>query len=210
MKQQALFITFEGPEGSGKSTIIKMISEWLESENMKFIVTREPGGSKIAEQIRSVILDKSNTEMDGMTEALLYAASRRQHIVDTINPNLENNVIVLCDRYLDSSLVYQGSGRGLTEEKVNDINFYATNGLLPIRTFFFDVSPEVGMSRISKADRDTNRLDKEKIEFHQTVHKAYIELSKKYRDRYITVDAAKEIDVVFNDVKKHLEELLND
>lgn len=210
MKQQSLFLTFEGPEGSGKSTAIKLLSEWLDKNNIKHIVTREPGGSDIAEQIRSVILCKTNTAMDATTEAFLYAASRRQHIVETINPALENNIVVLCDRYVDSSLVYQGVGRKLGIDYVFDINKLATQGLLPKKTFFFDVHPEVGMKRIEDAKRTTNRLDDEKIQFHIDVYNAYLELCDRFKDRYISIAAEKDVESVFEQLRQQVEKLLNE
>ena len=161
------FITFEGGEGCGKSTVLKAIKERLESEGVSVVLTREPGGTPIAEQIRNVILDKGNTAMDGRTEALLYAASRRQHLVEKIWPALQEGKTVLCDRYLDSSLAYQGGARGLGIDEVLSINLFATEGTYPDLTLLFDLEPEQGLARIAaNQNREVNRLDLEKLDFH--------------------------------------------
>ena len=196
------FITFEGGEGSGKTTIIKKLIEDLQNANYDCIVTREPGGSKISEQIRNVILNVDNKNMDYMTEALLYAASRRQHLEEVVKPAIEKGSIVICDRYLDSSLVYQGHARGLGIENVYDINMYATGGFLPGLTILLDISPEVGLERIAKNHRDVNRLDLEKKSFHELVREGYIKISEKYKDRIVRINADRSIEEVYEDVKK--------
>ena len=158
----SLFITFEGGEGSGKSTVLKEVAKRLESEGYQTVLTREPGGTPIAEQIRGVILDKGNTAMDPRTEALLYAASRRQHLVEKVWPALKEGKLVLCDRYLDSSLAYQGGARNLGIDAVLGINLFATEGTYPDLTLLFDIEPELGMKRIAaNASREVNRLDLE-------------------------------------------------
>lgn len=155
-------------------------------------MTREPGGTPIAEEIRNVILDKKNTAMDPKTEALLYAASRRQHIVEKILPALKAGKVVLCDRFLDSSLAYQGGARGLGIDKVYEMNQFATDGLLPDLTILFDIEPELGLKRIAaNAGREVNRLDVEKLPFHHAVRDAFHELVKKFPDRYVVIDASK-------------------
>jgi dTMP kinase len=187
-----MFITFEGGEGSGKSTAIKHIVSELEKEGYSVVLTREPGGTPIAEEIRNVILDKKNTAMDPKTEALLYAASRRQHIVEKILPALKAGKVVLCDRFLDSSLAYQGGARGLGIDKVYEMNQFATDGLLPDLTILFDIEPELGLKRIAaNAGREVNRLDVEKLPFHHAVRDAFHELVKKFPDRYVVIDASK-------------------
>ena len=143
-----MFITFEGPDGSGKSTIIKKLYEKLVKEGYDILLTREPGGTPISEKIRDIILDNNNTNLDYRTEALLYAASRRQHLVEKIWPALKRGEIVLCDRYLDSSLAYQGYARGIGIEEVYSINLFATDNQLPDVTFFFDLNAEEGLNRI--------------------------------------------------------------
>ena len=176
------FITFEGGEGSGKSTVMKDVAARLTKEGYKLVLTREPGGTPIAEEIRNVILDKDNTKMDPRTEALLYAASRRQHLVEKIWPALERGEIVLCDRYLDSSLAYQGGARGLGVDEVLSINMFATEGEYPDLTLLFDLEPEEGLKRIEKnKGREVNRLDLEKLEFHKKVRDNFHALAKNTR-----------------------------
>src|SRR4051794_23361865 len=160
-------ITLEGVEGSGKSTLIQYLKDFIESIGKKVIVTREPGGIEISEQIRSVILDTENTKMDGRTEALLYAAARRQHLVERIIPALNEGNVVLCDRFIDSSLAYQGYARGLGIDEVLSINEFAIGSFMPSLTLYLDLDPQIGLSRIRKnKGREVNRLDLEEISFH--------------------------------------------
>lgn len=188
----SLFVTFEGGEGSGKSTAIKSLVDKLQKEGYEIVLTREPGGTPISEQIRDVILNKGNTAMDPVTEALLYAASRRQHVEEKVRPALKEGKIVLCDRFLDSSLAYQGGARGLGMDLILKINEPAINGLWPDVTIFFDLKPEVGLARINaNSNREVNRLDVEKMEFHQKVRASFLELAERYPDRYVIIDASK-------------------
>lgn len=187
-----MFITLEGPEGSGKTTAVKEAVKKLEEMGYQIVQTREPGGTPIAEQIRDVILDKENTKMDARTEALLYAASRRQHLVEKVWPSIKEGKIVICDRYLDSSLAYQGGARGLGIEEILSINMFATEGTFPDLTLLFDIDPNIGLNRIaSNADREVNRLDLEKLEFHQKVRSTFLTLANRYKDRYVIIDASK-------------------
>ena len=204
------FITFEGGEGSGKSTVMKDVATRLTKEGYKLVLTREPGGTPIAEEIRNVILDKDNTKMDPRTEALLYAASRRQHLVEKIWPALERGEIVLCDRYLDSSLAYQGGARGLGVDEVLSINMFATEGEYPDLTLLFDLEPEEGLKRIEKnKGREVNRLDLEKLEFHKKVRDNFHALAKKYSTRYIIIDASKPLNEVEDEVYKIIKETIS-
>ncbi|MBE6050594.1 MAG: dTMP kinase [Clostridium sp.] len=206
--KKGLFIVFEGGEGSGKSTILDKIYNWMKEENIECIKTREPGGIKIAEQIRSVILDTENTEMDGRTEALLYAAARRQHLVEKVIPALKEGKIVLCDRFLDSSLAYQGFARGLGMDEIYEINKFAIDGNFPNISILFDLDPKVGLDRINKnKDREVNRLDLEKMDFHNKVREGYNTLLKSNKNM-VKVDASKSIDEVFQEVKKIIEQHL--
>ena len=201
------FITFEGGEGCGKSTVLKAIKERLESEGVSVVLTREPGGTPIAEQIRNVILDKGNTAMDGRTEALLYAASRRQHLVEKIWPALQEGKTVLCDRYLDSSLAYQGGARGLGIDEVLSINLFATEGAYPDLTLLFDLEPEQGLARIAaNQNREVNRLDLEKLGFHHQVRNNFLALVKRYPDRYVIIDASQPLADVIEDAYKAIKE----
>ena len=193
----SLFVSFEGGEGCGKSTILKRLSGRLESEGYPILLTREPGGTPIAEQIRDIILDKANTDMDPRTEALLYAASRRQHLVEKIWPALKQGKIVLCDRFLDSSLAYQGAARGLGIDEVLNMNYFATEKTFPDLTLLFDLKPEVGLERIAEnANREVNRLDLEKLSFHAKVREAFHELARRFPSRYSIIDASQPIEEV--------------
>ena len=195
-----MFITIEGTEGSGKTTVAKELAKLLTANGYEVVHTREPGGTPISESIRNVILDKNNTSMDGRTEALLYAASRRQHLVEKIWPALKEGKIVLCDRFLDSSLAYQGYARGLGYDEVLNINLFATENTYPDLTLFFVIEPEAGLQRIAKnKNREVNRLDLEKLPFHQKVYDAFIELSKKFPERYVTIDASQSLENVIKD-----------
>ena len=192
-----MFITLEGPEGSGKTTAVNYAVSKLEEMGYQIVRTREPGGTPIAEQIRNVILDKANTALDPRSEALLYAASRRQHLVEKVWPAIKEGKIVICDRYLDSSLAYQGGARGLGVDNILNVNLFATENTYPDLTLLFDIKPELGLERIAKnSDREVNRLDLEKIEFHNKVRQTFLDLSKRYPDRYVVIDASKSIEEV--------------
>ncbi len=187
-----MFITLEGPEGSGKTTAVEEAVKKLQSMGYEIVRTREPGGTPISEQIRNVILDKSNTIMDPRTEALLYAASRRQHLVEKVWPAIKEGKIVICDRYLDSSLAYQGGARGLGIDNVLNVNMFATEGTYPDLTLLFDIDPKIGLARINaNANREVNRLDLEKLEFHNQVRETFLSLAKRYPERYVIIDASK-------------------
>ena len=202
-----MFITLEGPEGSGKTTTVETAVKALQEKGYEIVRTREPGGTPIAEQIRNVILDKANTSMDPRTEALLYAASRRQHLVEKVWPALKEGKIVICDRYLDSSLAYQGGARGLGVDEVLNVNLFATENTWPDLTLLFDIKPEVGLARIaSNASREVNRLDLEKLEFHNKVRDTFLALAKKYPDRYVIIDASQSREEV---AKATLEAIMN-
>ncbi|QUW20665.1 dTMP kinase [Sporosarcina sp. Marseille-Q4063] len=200
MKQNGLFITFEGPEGAGKTTVISKLCDRLKAEGRHVVLTREPGGIRIAEKIRTVILDTDNVEMDAKTEALLYAAARRQHLVEKVIPALNNGAIVLCDRFIDSSLAYQGYARGLGVDEVLQINQFAIGNTMPDLTVFFDINPAEGLSRIAQNnERELNRLDKENVSFHEKVYEGYKELIQRYPDRIVTTNARlSEMDVIEN------------
>lgn len=204
-----MFITFEGGEGAGKSTAIKRIVEKLTSEGYEIVLTREPGGTPIAEEIRNVILDKKNTAMDPRTEALLYAASRRQHLVEKVIPALEEGKLVLCDRFIDSSLAYQGGAREIGIDNVYNMNLFATEGMLPDLTILFDIKPEEGLARIAaNSQREVNRLDVEKLAFHNKVRDSFHELAKKFPERFVIIDASKSPDEVFEESYKAIEDRL--
>jgi dTMP kinase len=199
------FITLEGVEGSGKSTLINFIRDSIESNGKKVVVTREPGGIDIAEQIRSVILDKKNIKMDGRTEALLYAAARRQHLVEKVIPSLNEGNIVLCDRFIDSSLAYQGYARGLGINEVFSVNKFAIEDLMPDLTLYLDLDPQIGLNRIAKnKGREINRLDLEEINFHVKVREGYEEVMKMFPERMVRIDANQDIGKVMADINEVL------
>ena len=196
----SLFVTIEGVEGCGKTTIGKLIVEKLMSDGYEVIYTREPGGIEIAEQIRKVILDVNNTNMDPRTEALLYAASRRQHLIEKIVPAIKNNKIIICDRFVDSSLAYQGHARGLGIDNVYEINKFAIDTLMPDLTLLFDLDPRLGLERISANKlREVNRLDLERLDFHTLVREGFLIIQDREPNRVKKVDASKTVEEVFND-----------
>lgn len=200
-----LFISFEGGEGSGKSSAINLICEKLQADGYKVVITREPGGVNVSEQIRNVILDVNNS-MSKETEALLYAASRTEHLYSKVIPLVNDGYIVLSDRYLDSSLAYQGYARGIGIEKVLQVNMFARE-YLPVVTYFFDVRPEVGLARIKGRDK-IDRLDLETLDFHKKVYDGYQEVCRLYSERVKKVNAERNLELiveeVYNDIKKYL------
>lgn len=198
---KGLFISFEGNDGSGKSSALESVLKELKDKGLDVIYTREPGGSYIAEKIRTLILDKDNIGMDDKTEALLYAASRREHITKTILPAVNEGKIVLCDRFVDSSMAYQGYARGLGIDNVLNVNLFATEGAFPDLTILVCVHPEIGMQRIKKDERDMDRLEIEKMEFHNKVYEGYIEVAKKYPDRIVLIDGEKTKEEVLQEVR---------
>ncbi|AZV61888.1 dTMP kinase [Peribacillus frigoritolerans] len=207
--KRGIFITMEGPEGAGKTTITQMLGKALQQEGYQVLLTREPGGVPISEQIREVILNKDNTAMDSRTEALLYAAARRQHLVEVVMPELERGGIVLCDRFIDSSLAYQGHARGLDIEEVYNINKFAIGDMMPDATLFFDIDPEEGLRRIqSNGEREVNRLDLEALDFHKKVCEGYQFIINRWKERFIIVDAGRTIDEVFEETKASLLDFL--
>lgn len=181
------FITFEGCEGSGKSTQIRLLSERLKKEGIQHIVTREPGGSDIAEQIRAIILNGKNTAMCDECEALLYAAARVQHLREKVGPELERGTLVLCDRFVDSSLAYQGYARGLGFDFIEKINSFALKEFRPQLTLFLNISPADAFRRKHGADED-DRMEQLGLEFHQKVYEGYLKLAEEYPDRIVKVE----------------------
>lgn len=206
---RGLFITLEGPEGAGKTTILSRLAKRFQKEGIKVLHTREPGGIEIAEQIRKVILDKNNTAMDSRTEALLYAAARRQHLVEKVQPALEEGYIVLCDRFVDSSLAYQGYARKLGIDEVYSINQFAIDDMMPNLTLYFDIDPKVGLERISRSDeREVNRLDLEELQFHEAVREGYQILLTRFPERMRKINAEQSLDDVFEKAYKEVDRLL--
>ncbi|MFH1402279.1 MAG: dTMP kinase [Patescibacteria group bacterium] len=209
-EQTMMFITLEGGEGSGKTTQMVKIGKFLESKGSKYIVTREPGGTEIGAQIRRIVKNKNNTDLTPEAELLLYMADRVQHIQEIIAPALTAGKVVLCDRYYDSTSVYQGTARGLELNLINQLHslFYVP---IPDITFLLDLSPEIGLlrawSHINAGERDKTqtRFEYEKITFHNKVREGYLKLAKKELHRFCVINAEQEPNAVWQDIKKVLE-----
>ena len=203
------FITFEGPDGSGKTTVATEVCKRLTELGYDVIHTREPGGIGISEDIRNIILDPKNTMMDAKTEALLYAASRRQHLVEKVFPAVKEGKIVICERFLDSSLAYQGFGRNLGFDEVLSINLFAIDNAYPDMTIYLDVDEQVGLDRLQ--DRSfKDRLDQESLEFHHRVSQGYREVLRRFKDRITIIDASKTKQEVIEASMKEILKLIND
>ncbi|MGY3703675.1 dTMP kinase [Vagococcus martis] len=199
--EKGLFITIEGPDGAGKSTVIKKLVEILSRElSQSIVTTREPGGIPISEKIREVILNPTHTMMDERTEALLYAAARRQHLIEKILPALDSGNMVFCDRFIDSSIAYQGAARGIGVKEVRQMNDFAIEGHYPDLTLYLDVEASVGLSRINKGrkEEELDRLDKESLAFHEKVRAAYLDLLEEEPNRIKKIDASESIENVVN------------
>ncbi len=199
------FITFEGCDGCGKSTQLKMFSDYLTRENIPHIFTREPGGGKISEQIREILLNGKNMEMTDECEALLYAAARVQHLADRVEPALKEGKLVICDRYVDSSLAYQAYARGLGVDFVGKINAFALENYLPDVTVFIDLTPEAAFKRKHGAD-ENDRMELAGMAFHQKVYAGYKEIAKREPERVVCVDGNKTPDEIFADILRVLKE----
>lgn len=208
MGREGFFITLEGGDGSGKTTVLGRVAAYLQNHSTPYLITREPGGIEIAEKIRSIILDPAHTAMDARTEALLYAAARSQHLAEVVEPALKDGLTVLCDRFVDSSLVYQGYARGLGIEEVWSINRFAIGDTrMPDLTFYLDVDPEVGLSRIeANQEREVNRLDLENLEFHRKVREGYRLVNEADPQRIVVLDANRPIHMVEQDIVRTLKE----
>lgn len=210
--KKGLIISFEGPDGAGKTTVINRLLPILsEKLNRSIVSTREPGGVDIAERIRDIILDVNHTSMDDKTELLLYMAARRQHFVEKVLPALKSGKLVLIDRFIDSSVAYQGSGRGLDKQVISWLNDFATDSRKPDLTLYFDIDSETGLARIAKnAEREINRLDLEKLEMHQRVRQGYLELAELEKSRVVTIDASQNLEQVVADALKEILDCLSE
>lgn len=201
-----MFITFEGPDGSGKTTQARMLVEYLQARGYPVIYTREPGGTEISEQIREVILSTRNLAMQNETEVLLFSAARAQIVAELIRPALAAGKIVVCDRYSDSTLAYQGYGLGLDLEALRAITKFATRGLVPDLTFYIDVPVQVGLER--RHQGETNRLDQKNVEYHRRVREGYLELAHAEPERFVVIDGTQPIDQVQTEIRARLSEAL--
>lgn len=207
--KKGLFITFEGGDGSGKSTQINLLKEKLSGLGYDVLLTREPGGTAISEKIRQIILDKDNSEMDDMTEAMLYASARAQLVAEVIRPAIAEGRIVICDRFVDSSIAYQAYGRGLGDA-VAVINSYAIGECMPDMTVLLKVNPEVGSRRINDRNEDRDRIELASEEFHRKVYEGYLELEKRYPDRIVGIEADRTIEEISTVIWEQISRLIGD
>lgn len=195
--KRGFFITLEGPDGAGKTTVLRELLPYLEGFGREIVTTREPGGVAIAEAIRSIILDPANTEMDDKTELLLFIAARRQHLKEKILPPLSEGKLLLIDRFIDSSIAYQGFGRGLDVADIHWLNRYATDGLKPDLTLYFDIDTEEGLARIARSrEHDVDRLDMERVDMHRRVRQGYLSILEQEPDRLVKIDASQPLEQV--------------
>ena len=202
---KGFLVSLEGPEGAGKTSVLEALIPILEDRGIEVLSTREPGGVLIGEKIREVILDPSHTEMDPKTELLLYIASRRQHLVEKVLPALAAGKLVIMDRFIDSSVAYQGFGRGLDKKAIDWLNEFATDGLKPDLTLYFDIEVEEGLERIAaNSDREINRLDMEGLDLHRKVRQGYLSLLEKEADRIVKIDASLPLDQVIANTQQLL------
>lgn len=204
---RGLFITVEGTDGSGKSTQIAKMLAHLTSLGCEVLLTREPGGTRISESIRSIILDPAYAEMTDTTEQLLYSAARAQLVEQVIRPSIEKSITVICDRYVDSFYAYQGYGRGISLDRLERITNIAVNGLMPDITFFLDLDPEIGLKRRTEST-GSDRIENELMDFHRKVYNGYKELAARYHDRIKTIDASRSVEEVWQDIRRQLEQTL--
>lgn len=203
---KGLFITLEGGDGAGKSTQMDNIEKYFEKLGYKCIRTREPGGTNIGEKLREILLDAGNSEMDPVTEMMIYAASRAQHVRELIKPALERGEVVLCDRFLDSSIAYQAGGRNLGD-MVSAVNSYAIDGVMPDITFWMDINPELGRERIGFRDKpELDRLEQEKLDFHYKVYDTYKKISEAESNRVKRIDATRTIEEMRDEIYGYLDE----
>ena len=207
--KKGLFITFEGIDGCGKSTQIAKAAEYLKEKGIPHIVTREPGGTPLAEKIRELILSPQNSEMKNSCELLLYLSARAQHVEEKIKPALEKGTTVLCDRYQEATFAYQGFGRGYPLNLLQKLNAFATGGLVPSKTFIFDITVECAFDRMKKSGKAPDRLEKNSKEFYQKIREGYLALASAHPKRIKLIQGEKSIDEIFLEVKKDLEELYN-
>ncbi|HOJ09189.1 MAG TPA: dTMP kinase [Clostridiales bacterium] len=206
--ERGLFISVEGIDGSGKTTQIGLMKSYLEEKGYEVIVTREPGGTSIGEKIRSILLDPQNSEMDQVTEMLLYASARAQIIHELIKPAIDKGKIVICDRFLDSSYAYQGYGRGIDIELITRVNSVAVCGIMPDITFLFDIVPETALKR-RFASSTPDRIEREELDFYTRVYNGYKELAALYPERIKIISTDKSPEDVFSIVKRNLHHVLN-
>lgn len=203
--KKGLFITVEGTDGSGKTTQFRLIRDYLREKGFDIVAVRDPGGTEIGEKIRGIILDPENTEMEDRTELLLYTASRAQLVAQIIRPALDEGKVVVCDRFIDSNVAYQGYGRGQSPQFIFEINNTVTDSLCPDLTFFFDIDPKIAITRLQNA---ADRLEKENIDFHKRVYEGYCKIASENPERVKRINCMKSIEEVFENVKEYLDEII--
>ena len=205
--KKGLLISLEGPDGSGKSSVLEALSSFFQQAQEEVLTTREPGGVPIAEGLRRIILDPQNTAMDEKTELLLYIASRRQHLAERVLPALAEGKTVIMDRFIDSSVAYQGYGRGLEVEEINWLNHYATDGLKPDLTIYLDIDVKEGLERIAKSEhREADRLDQESLDWHERVRQGYLKILAQEPERFVKIDASQALEQVIEDSLRVIQE----
>lgn len=210
MKPHGIFLTFEGGEGSGKTTQMEMLGKTLQDRGLNVVVTREPGGTRIGREIRKILLHGDHQEIHPLTELMLYAADRAQHVYEVLAPCLARGEVLLCDRYLDSTLVYQGEARGLDKTWIDTLGTMATQGLKPDGTFLLDCPPEIGLqrsrTRLERQNSSEDRFEKEELEFHEKIRQGYLKLAKTEPERFVILDATRDPEEVHRLIVKSFEE----
>ncbi len=202
--KKGLFITFEGLDGSGKTTQIKLLYDYLKERGLDVVTTVEPGGTEIGRKIRKILLDKDNHEMSYKTETFLFLASRAELVSKVISPALSKGRVVICDRFFDSTIVYQGIARGLGIDRILDMSLWATGGIAPDITFLLSVKADKGKKRMDRASKERDRMELEKDNFRKNVYQGYLSIAKRYKDRFVVIDGEKDIEEIFEEVKRRV------
>ena len=208
MKKKGLFITFEGLDGSGKTTQMEILNDYLKNRGFDVVTTIEPGGTKIGRKIRKILLDKENHDISPLAETLLFLASRAELVSEVIAPALKKGKIVLCDRFFDSTVVYQGIARGLGEKEILKMNLWATGGVVPDITFLLSVKVSKGKKRMSDADKKTDRIELEKDSFKEKIYRGYLDIAKKNKERIVIIDGEDSIKNISEEIKNKVCEYL--
>jgi dTMP kinase len=206
--KKSLFITFEGLDGSGKTTQIKLLYDYLKEKGLDVVTAVEPGGTVIGRKIRKILLDKYNHEMSYKAETFLFLASRAELVSKVISPALNKGRTVICDRFFDSTIVYQGIARGLGIDKILNMSLWATDGIVPDITFLLSIKADKGKKRMDSASKKRDRMELEKDNFREKVYQGYLNIAGKYKDRFVVIDGEKKIEDIFEEVKRRVEQYL--
>lgn len=204
-----LFITFEGLDGSGKTTQIALLADYLKRKGREVITTIEPGGTALGDRIRQILLDRNNAGMSHKAETFLFEASRAELVSKVIAPALDSGKIIICDRFFDSTIAYQGIARGLGVKKVMELSLWATDGIVPDLTFLLSVDVDGGEKRLSCSSKNRDRIESEEEKFKQRIFDGYIELARKYSDRIVLIDAKQDIKTIFNLIRERVDRELD-